>query len=513
MGIAIERLDRVDRAVIARNGALKPKPGLAFFDPEHGLASLAKYLTRERFFFPGEALSVYSAYLPPSQDKPRRVSDSPQSYDKSTFEILGNIYRSNIHSDSNYHEQAGRRFYEKHFKAAIESINTLVDKYCPNDLKEQLDLPNDIQLVPSPEQILGLLASSQDDNEEAKRVRHSTSVVLTLALLSAELEQKTQPAEAMLRGVQHLFRTKLFGKSRDMTVHTLHNLETNEAEWATFTERGKRPEDVPMIPNTHLRSRHHPRMRYIDGVGYVIEEVRGKPNPIIKAIGKAIDNDKDFDPLSDVRDIAGVKFITQDEQSKQTLIAKVENLMEETYPGIKFVKKPNMGKKQSYQSGNFKVDGYLAEIPHSDKRQPPITIEFQFHTAAEHAHNSDHIGIWDNDERKYTGAAHDLIAAERAFQVLRAVFPEYTDENSEGIYTLTLNDENDGINKIVTWEDIRILKLHEIAKRKMNGHIGTETNNGTTEKAEPDGQYVLFNFDGYDRNGALAIALYPNPQN
>src|SRR5204862_6260582 len=99
----------------------------------------------------------------------------------------------------------------------------------------------------------------------------------------------------------------------------LHDNRTNETLWMSGVNKKVKPKKHE---DTHIKE-HGLQVIHVDDIGSVAIKTRVKPNPAIKALGKAIDrsrgleDDDSVQPVKDVPDILGMQFVVLDEFSSK----------------------------------------------------------------------------------------------------------------------------------------------------------------------------------------------------
>ena len=393
---------------------------LRIFDPEHGTEKIKEYAV-DAGLVPLESIST-RAMIQASQTKNpeyfmgKTGKKVQERASKSVYEAIEKKY--------DLMEGAGKGFWKKQWGVARNQVQTLVQTFTPDD-KSIFGFLDEVESTPTPSEVIRYLASEKTDPRLKFEITRQTG----LSIVAAELETKSQSAEERLKEVQEWLNIDIFDDqthpSKIQEVWALHDNATNETIHIDMAE-----DNHDDIEGAHWK-KHKQRMRYAgDEIGWVMKNGRIKQEGVNKTIKKAIlrgqnGEDDKLDPHNDVPDIMGMQFIVKDElyhdgEKVQNLIKKVQEVLANRFEGIRFEEK-NGTTGDKTKSGKFQAYRLMANFP--DMKTP---LELMFHGQEDHFRNTHHIGETDEQTKRPNGAAHKIMEADRALQLMEeAYFPTY----------------------------------------------------------------------------------------
>ncbi len=358
-------------------------------------------------------------------------------------------------------EGAGKGFWKRQWHTARSQVQSLVNKFTPDDTSIYGFL-NEIDIQPTPADVIRYLASDDTD----PRLKFETTRQGALALIAAELEVKTRGAEERLREVTELLDFHLFKKQAQkiQEVWALHDNATNAPILIDRDGLAHTPQE-----GAHWKL-HKETMRDAgDGIGWVMTSGRIKEGGVNKTVKKAKLRDEKgegnhFDPMNDVPDMIGKQLVAKDEDYSDgervtTLLNKVKDILTQAFPGITFREKDGSTGNRT-QSGKFQAYRLMADFAPEDGIGVPL--ELMFHGQMDQLKNDFEIGEHDEGKGKPNGAAHRITDADRSILVMEgAYFPNYPPEAPE-------DDKFYGKPK---WGKVRRRVFNDITQRLQNAKL------------------------------------------
>lgn len=434
---------------------------LKIFDPEQGPDKIKRIAT-ESGLVPLESIST-RALIQAAQTKTPEYFMSEtgkkiqERANKSVYEAIEKKY--------DLMEGAGKGFWKRQWNVGKRQVQTLVHTFTPDDTSI-FGFLDEVATTPTPSEVIRYLSSDETDPRLKFEITRQTG----LSLVAAELETKSSSAEERLKEVQQWLDIDVFNDKthnpKIQEIWALHKNDTNETIWIDMYS-GEHED----IEDTHWK-KHKQRMRYAgDGIGWVMKNGRIKEEGVNKTIKKAIlrehagENDN-LDPHNDVPDIMGIQFIVKDElyhdgEKVQKLIGKVTDSLRERFKdkNIRFEEK-NGTTGGREKSGKFQAYRLMAYFDDMD-----TPLELMFHGQEDHFRNNHHIGEKDKQTNKPNGAAHKIMEAARALELMEnKYFPTYPPDAPDDEKFYGRPD----------WNRTKIEVFSAIERRLRNAHTAPE---------------------------------------
>lgn len=391
---------------------------LGVLDPEKGPDTMISYLVKNRLISRDDHAINALAQAAKTKDEDFFLTErGSRLIDKANEEVYATIQeRFGLETP-----EAAETFFQEQLTEANNQINELVDFF---SLGTRLGLRTEIELASTPADMIYLLYSSNDP-----QTRYEAARQLSLATIAAEISEHRNAAEKRLVEVQKWLNRDVFDRNRiqDHTHYVIHDNETNEVQWEQGTDA-----DISTVDQTtaHLKG-FDQIQRPLQGKELgVVQLVRKKKGAIIKVFKRALErmskdpNDDTLQPLTEVNDMTGMKFIVDGtaedvdrlmKQIQSVITTRFKNQLDENEP----FKRKDHTRGSETQSGRFQ--GKRFRVKFKDTTFP---LELMFHTQREEIENTYDIGEMDETTGRYTGAAHRLMEIDRAAELAQALFPE-----------------------------------------------------------------------------------------
>lgn len=338
-----------------------------------------------------------------------------------------------------------RAFYEYQ----LESANVVTNKIVRTllwDRKDILGLKTEVDTIPqSPFERILILGSRREEDgsltESDPELRFQVKRQLYLAHISAQIDSRKLNGrlEDHLLDIEGVFNESLFkgetGKTSYKEVMAYHDNEINRV--LRFREDDE--VDLTLLQTAHLKS-HLFKVRRIEGLGDVFYTRRQKEHisSVEKAIRKAIINGGEIDPMKDVQDSCGIRFVVMGgAQMENDLTRKIPEVLVKDYTQ-KFPERAidmipddvvdSSGSQNSSVSFS-RIQFYFGDLP--------VPIEIIVQNLSSYLNSEYEIGGFDETRGRYTGQAHTIYEVNRCLDSLSVLFPQeiYTGVNLNSIAT------------------------------------------------------------------------------